>query len=905
LILYPLILAFSLGEKGLLRLDNHLVSCLQWLRSSRDSQNQDLIESYRYVNGTAVFWFVSMRILIDRAILFGLACCLILPFCVTAGTGPETTLVVVNARSPLSVRIANEYVHLRGIPENHVVWLDGVPSMGAISIEDFRKKIWFPVREFIRSHKLDEEIDVITYSGDFPYAVDFTSDSKAKKLDKNKYMGRIASLTALTYFARRVEVGDIGYLGTNYYFRDFAGPKITAETSHPVSLPRLEEKEVRQLRNTARKSLNHKDAEAAVKSYQKILDSYPANSENWYNLARSLAAAGERHKAIESLTLAVDYGWSNSVRAGRDKYFKSLHPDPEFRKLLDRMETAYGPFQLTHGFRSHYVWSNADLAFWEPADSLNQYYLSTMLAYTGARGNSFPEIMNYLTAAAASDATRPDGTVYLLANPDVRSETRQPLFPVTLAKLARRGRKGEVLHKGKDGQNGILPVARDDAIGVVAGFRTYEWKEKNSHLLPGAIAESLTSYGGDFDMGGQTKLSEFLRHGAAGSSGAVAEPYAFQEKFPVPLMHAWYADGCSLAESFYQSVKVPYQLIVVGDPLARPFAAFADIQLKSPPLTRPWSGVVTIEANIQAAPGKPVARVEFWVDGQYQFDVPVDKPFPWDTRTVEDGSHAIRLVAIEDGGIETRSSTRFISRVFNSKHRVGIENVSRAIRYGDNVEISGSAPGAERVEVMRGYRMLGSATVKDSRWRIAIPATKLGLGPVSFFVRASYPSGSTVRGDPVELSIGLPGSLDPVMTEKPPGDGLSAIASDNKGNEHQLVISQLDGPLRELRKNRLKAGQLRLDGFFHVAKAGFYQLSAEASGRLTISVNDQVLLDNRLSMNEKVAFLPISLKSGWYKLGIDLVISGRPFLKVVLAGDQVPATLAGNSLGHYQTRAGE
>jgi len=57
LILYPLILAFSLEEKGLLRLENHLVSCLQWFRSCRDSLNQDLIDSFRYVNGTAVVTF--------------------------------------------------------------------------------------------------------------------------------------------------------------------------------------------------------------------------------------------------------------------------------------------------------------------------------------------------------------------------------------------------------------------------------------------------------------------------------------------------------------------------------------------------------------------------------------------------------------------------------------------------------------------------------------------------------------------------------------------------------------------------------------------------------------------------------------------------------------------------------
>ena len=837
-----------------------------------------------------------------RTLLFlryGLASSLLFPFCVMAGSGPETTLVVVNARSPLSVRIANEYVYLRNIPDNHVVWLDEVPLKDVIPIEDFRKKIWFPVRDFMRSNKLDEEIDIITYSSDFPYAVNFTSDIKAKKLKKNKFTGSIASLTALTYFARRVESGDIGYLGENYYFRDYAGPKIKTTSSHSVSFPLLEKKEVKRLKRKADKALKHKDSETAVTSYQKILNSYPANPHNWYNLARSQAAAGELNKALESLTFAVDYGWTNSLLTGRDKYFKSFHSNPEFQKLLTRMETAYGPFLLTSGFRNHYVWSNVDLELWEPADSLNQYYLSTMLAYTGVRGNSFAEIMNYLKASASSDATRPDGTVYLLENSNIRSKTRQPLFPVTLTELAGRGRKGEVLHKN-DVQNGILPIAKEDVIGAVVGYPTYQWEKTNSHLLPGAIAESLTSYGGHFNLAKQTKLTEFLRYGAAGSSGAVAEPFAFQEKFPVPLIHAWYADGCSLVESFYQSVRRPYQLIIVGDPLARPFAAFADIKLKSPQLLHPWSGIVNIDPDIQPAPGRPVKKVEFWVDGQYLFDVPVDEAFSWDTRTVEDGSHTIRLVAIEDSHIETRSSSKFILRIFNHHHRVHIENVSRDVNYEDIVEITGTAPGAEEIEIIHGYRKLGKAVVKKSQWRISIPAKTFGMGPVSFFIRASYKDGESVRSDPVALNILMPDSLLPVMDKKPSGAGLNAIVYDKEGKEHHLVISQLNGPFKELRKNKLNGGHLKLDGYFYVAKPGFYQLGVTASGHLSISVNDLILLDKKLSRREGSVFLPISLNRGWYKLGIDQVISGRQFLKVVLAGDQIPATLAGDSLSHYQ-----
>src|SRR5262245_62098492 len=62
------------------------------------------------------------------------------------GGAPETTLVVVNADSPDSMRVGNEYVRRRKIPATHVVAIGGVPASGEVSVEVFRESLWKPVR---------------------------------------------------------------------------------------------------------------------------------------------------------------------------------------------------------------------------------------------------------------------------------------------------------------------------------------------------------------------------------------------------------------------------------------------------------------------------------------------------------------------------------------------------------------------------------------------------------------------------------------------------------------------------------------------------------------------------------------------------------------------------------------
>jgi hypothetical protein len=225
------------------------------------------------------------------------------------------------------------------------------------------------------------------------------------------------------------------------------------------------------------------------------------------------------------------------------------------------------------------------------------------------------------------------------------------------------------LNKSQKGQNGIIPLKKEDVIGTVVGTRSFDWGASNSRLLPGAIAESLTSYGGYFDRASQTKLTEFLRHGASGSSGAVVEPFAIQAKFPVSYLHVHYADGGSLAEAFYQSIEAPYQLIIVGDPLARPFASFAEVSLEKPDIRQPWRDVVSLHPHIQGAE-QPIDRIELWVDGHYVKNTTPGNIILWDTTTVEDGFHDVRLIAIEDSSIETRSSVRLPVIIANTQYTV-------------------------------------------------------------------------------------------------------------------------------------------------------------------------------------------------------------------------------------------
>jgi hypothetical protein len=718
----------------------------------------------------------------------------------SAGGGPETTVLVVNGRSALSRLVAHEYAALRDIPRSHVVYLDGVPHLGVIPLEVFRERIWGPIEAHLEAEGLQGSIDLVVYSVDFPYAVDFE--------DQGQEAGRHASLTGLTFLIRDVLEGRPFWgLATNPYYG------VAGVGGAPRALTPAE----RELSQRAYAAVQANRWAAAAEAYEAFLATYAEHDASWYNYACCLARLGRKEAALEALARAVGSGYRDAAHAERDPDLHPLRPLKGFDDLLGRMKEGSPTFSAKPS-RAYRAGEGGPLA--------------VQLGFTGRFGNSVPEILAALRRSIGADGSRPSGTVYFCRNGDVRSTTREPFWPALAAALEQRGRKAELV-------DGVLPPAKDDVIGAVIGAAGFSWASSKSRIRPGAIVEHLTSFGAHFGTPDQTKLSELVRHGAAGTSGTVCEPFALHRKFPNPLVHAFYADGCSLAEAFFQSLSGPYQLMVAGDGLARPFARFEEVRIEAPPL--PWSGTVTIGGG-----------TELWVDGRRLPGLEID------TTAFDDGWHEVRVVKVSEDPVASRSYAKLAAVVSNRGRAVRVK--------GGPGGIEAHAPGA------KGYRILGTdVTSADGRF-----AAPLGPGPVEVIVVAEFEDGAA-RSEPLPFAVPPPPEEPPTPLPAAAKPGLRATIFGKDGNERTGAVLPGDRhsgrPLAEL-LGVTAAQRIVLEGWFEAERDGFFELYVEARGK--VSVN-----------GAEGTFFPLPLAKGWHPLRVEFEPEGKPELALLLGGEQV------------------
>jgi uncharacterized protein (TIGR03790 family) len=159
----------------------------------------------------------------------------------------------------------------------------------------------------------------------------------------------------------------------------------------------------------------------------------------------------------------------------------------------------------------------------------------------------------------------PPSNAYFLITRDKDRSSRAPLFPPSGPIPS----TGIVIHteKAQSIENVQHLVIYETGAVHVDKLDTLGW-------VPGALADHLTSFGGQLDgKSGQMSILDWIASGATASYGTVSEPCAFPQKFPHPkvlLLH--YAQGSTAIEAYWRSVAWPLQGLFIGEPLAAPFA---------------------------------------------------------------------------------------------------------------------------------------------------------------------------------------------------------------------------------------------------------------------------------------------------------------------------------------------
>jgi uncharacterized protein (TIGR03790 family) len=373
---------------------------------------------------------------------------------------------------------------------------------------------------------------------------------------------------------------------------------------------------------------------------------------------------------------------------------------------------------------------------------------SMMLAYMGERGNDIATVEQYLRAGVVSDGSRPRGDIYFVEGNDVRARTRTNQFTRAQAELETLGINAQIVPSSPRHQSGIMGLMVGAAAMDVAGAGSFR---------PGAIAEHLTSHAAEFHVPYQTKLTEWLKQGATASAGTVTEPYAMWTKFPHARLYAHYARGHSAMESFYLSIRSPYQVLLVGEPLATPWRAPFSLTfapMDDEPVTDQSAFVLALMPERMPVPFGFV----FMRNGLQETDVNVTgQVVTFDTRTWEDGWHAVRAVVYVGPHIRHQL---FVEHgvVVNRKGRraAWVDAEDHATWHvGDKPRITMATRGQpDEVGVWHNGRWIARADAgENEKHQLEVNPGILGPGPVTLHAIARYADGMEVRSPPVRVEI--------------------------------------------------------------------------------------------------------------------------------------------------------
>jgi len=779
------------------------------------------------------------------------------------GLAPENVAMVVNADSWASKAVANEFVALHHVPPGNVVYLSNLDSYERASADTFRNGIVKPVLTVLTQRGLAAQIDCLVYAPDLPMAVDIRGDFPEGNPPES--VGPFASITGLTYLYEAAFSGETEYTGldANRYYRAI---------ELPIEQPTLTAKQMTTFAE-AMGLMQHWEWARACTFLAALAEEQPGSALIHFRHAECRAAAGEADAALAALAKSVDRGFHNARAVQHSPHLVPLRERAEFKELLAKMEAVVVKPALVAAFRHAYAWTPSGK---RAADGKgDRYLLSTMLAVTSGRGNSVDEAITCLRRSAKADAASPEGTFYFARNEDDRSTVRDGLYPSAVSALHAMGMQAEIVE-------GELPTNRPDVLGATLGTASFDWPGSDSVILPGAICDNFTRYGGVLaEKGEETPLTDFLRFGAAGACGTVAEPLAVPQKFPSPFLHAYYAAGCCLAEAFYQAVAAPYQLLVVGDPLCAPWAERPTLSLEGLEPGAEIKGRFEMRPVITGLGEREAAYYELYIDGARRAIFPSGQTPAADSSQLADGFHEIALVAVLDDAVETRGWVRVPVRVNNKGRSVTVRETKRAaVAWDEPLVVRASAPGAKGILLLHNRRILGTIPGEAGMAELDLRAVGQGLAGIRTIAVMDENRTDTIFGPTIELEV-VPPPLSPAiaaMDTEALAPGL--ILTMEEGEPPVTIAETWAGDW--LGKSGAAGKAFSLEGLFEVPADGVYQFQVRGNFSPELSVDGETVGRPEPGYWR---FYPVALAKGMHRVRVlGVAPADHPDLKIRFGG---------------------
>ncbi|MCW5553625.1 MAG: TIGR03790 family protein [Verrucomicrobiae bacterium] len=209
-------------------------------------------------------------------------------------------------------------------------------------------------------------------------------------------------------------------------------------------------------------------------------------------------------------------------------------------------------------------------------------------------------------------------------------------------------------------------------------------------FVPGALADNLTSFGGMLFEGSEPRHTgplHYLNAGATASYGTVVEPCNYLEKFPSPRNYFYQARGFTAAECYYLSVTNPYQGLLVGEPLAAPFARPGEATWLALPNGAVLTGATNLTVEFTAADAsRPVQQVDLFLNGTFARTLTNIAPSEGNRLHASINGHSVSYTVPNNATLQSVASN--LAARLNTPSYTNVTKVAAAPR-GDRIELRG------------------------------------------------------------------------------------------------------------------------------------------------------------------------------------------------------------------------